>query len=190
MLQQTQKPSLLSKELAHALTPYLERRQEQVVVMGLVPDGIAIAKGIAQRIGAWFDPMVVQGITLAALSPLVLGAVTTGGICILNEYAINELRVADDLLDLAEYQAEQTLHERVDTYRGQRPWPDLEGRIIIVVDAEVTHDIILRTAVAYLRQLHPVRIIIAIPKVPTWAWLDLKDIADDIVCLGMTCPHH
>jgi predicted phosphoribosyltransferase len=77
-------------------------------------------------------------------------------------------------------QAELERRER--RYRGDRPFPDLAGRTVILVDDGLATGATMRAAVIALRQEGPARVVVAVPVAAPETCEAFREIADDIVC--------
>jgi predicted phosphoribosyltransferase len=77
-------------------------------------------------------------------------------------------------------QAELARRER--QYRGDRPFPDLKGKTVILVDDGLASGATMRAAVEALRQEGPSRIVVAVPVAPPSTCDAIRDIADEVMC--------
>jgi predicted phosphoribosyltransferase len=67
-------------------------------------------------------------------------------------------------------------------YRGNRPFPELTGRTVILVDDGLATGSTMRAAVTALRQEGPASVIVAVPVAAPETCDAFRNIADDIVC--------
>ncbi len=115
-----------------------------------------------------------------------MGAIASGGIRVLNERVLASLclspaaveRVAS--LELAEVERREL------QYRGVRPFPDVRGKTVIVVDDGAATGATIRAAVAVLRRSGAGRIVAAAPVASPEAAAQLAQEADAFVCV--ICP--
>ena len=82
------------------------------------------------------------------------------------------------------------LERRERAYRDDRPPPDVSGRIVILIDDGLATGSTMRAAVAALRQLGPVRIVVATPVGAAESCAALADETDETVCLRMPDPFY
>jgi putative phosphoribosyl transferase len=67
-------------------------------------------------------------------------------------------------------------------YRGDRPFPDVQGKIVILVDDGLATGASMRAAVAALREDKPARIVVAVPVAAPETCDAFRSIADEIIC--------
>ncbi|HXI86695.1 MAG TPA: phosphoribosyltransferase [Parvularculaceae bacterium] len=163
------------------------------VVLGLPRGGVPVAFEIARSLGAPMDVMLVRKIGAPGHPELALGAVMDG---VDPQLIINEDVARAIGGDLAAYvNAETTrqfeeIEQRRMRYRGGRAVLSLAGRDVILVDDGVATGATLKAALKGLRGARPRRIIAAIPVAPAETVEELKDLADDFICLASPDPFH
>jgi putative phosphoribosyl transferase len=74
------------------------------------------------------------------------------------------------------------LERREKAYRGTRPYPDLEGRTVVLVDDGLATGSTMRAAVQALRADHPARLVVAVPVSAADTCRELERDADEVVC--------
>jgi putative phosphoribosyl transferase len=77
---------------------------------------------------------------------------------------------------------EAELERRERQYRGERPFPDVTGLTVLLVDDGLATGSSMRAAVAALRLEHPARIVVAVPIAPPETCAALRKEAEDVVC--------
>ncbi|MDB6158504.1 MAG: putative phosphoribosyl transferase, partial [Gammaproteobacteria bacterium] len=63
-----------------------------------------------------------------------MGDVASGGLRVLNDNVVKTLRIPDHVIESVVAKEEKELARRERLYRGGRPFPDLTGRTVILVD--------------------------------------------------------
>ena len=69
-------------------------------------------------------------------------------------------------------------------YRGERPYPDLNGKAVIVVDDGVATGSTVRAAIRFLRKKNPRIVVLAVPVAPPETVAELALEADRVICLS------
>lgn len=166
--------------LATRLSEYGGRAD--VIVLALPRGGVPVAFEVAQTLGAPLDVFVVRKLGLPGQEEFAMGALASGGVRILDEETIRLAGVsAEELRWVTEFeQAELERRER--RYRGDRPFPDLTGRTVILVDDGLATGATMRAAVTALRQEDPARVVVAVPVAALETCDAFREIADDIIC--------
>ena len=63
-----------------------------------------------------------------------MGAIASGGICVLNDEVVRYLRVPDEIIRAAVAEQRRELDRRERAYRGNLPPVDVRGRTVILID--------------------------------------------------------
>lgn len=159
-----------------------------VVVLGLPRGGIPVAYEVARVLHAPLDVFVVRKLGLPGHPELAMGAIASGGVRVLNEDLVRQLRVPTDAIE-AVARAEQTeLERRERAYRGARTAIPIAGRVAILVDDGLATGSTMRAAVLAVRRLIPAELIVAVPVGARDTCRALSDVADDVVCALMPEP--
>lgn len=168
--------------LAGVLEHYCAR--DDAIVLGLPPGGIPIAREIARRLLLPFDVFVVRELRVPGHDELTMGAVGSGGICILNEGVILTLRIDDETIERESARAQAELERRERDFRGHSAGHlALRGRTVILVDEGIMTGETIATAVEVVRECRPRSIVVACPVAPQGTYAALHTIAEEVVCL-------
>jgi predicted phosphoribosyltransferase len=68
-------------------------------------------------------------------------------------------------------------------YRDERPFPDLTGKTIILVDDGIATGATIKAAILTLKARNPAAIIIAVPIAPVEVCEQLEKLVDRVICL-------
>lgn len=112
-----------------------------------------------------------------------MGAIASGGIRVLNEELLATGWIPRDAIEAETARETEELARREQAYRGDRPCPDIRGRIVIIVDDGIATGSTMRAAVAALRQQHPAKIIVAVPTAAPDTFHEFESAADEMVAL-------
>src|SRR5581483_6235640 len=129
------------------------------------------------------DVLLVRKLSLPGFQELAFGAITSGGILVLNPEIVQELEIDRLEVERLATQARRTMDRRERIFRGDRPNPEIEGRTIIVVDDGLATGATVRAAVRALRVKAPARILLAVPVAPRETCDELQPEVDELVCL-------
>ena len=153
-----------------------------VVVLGLPRGGVPVASEVARALGAPLDVFLVRKLGVPFERELAMGAIATGGVRVLNTGIVDALSIPPQAIDAAAREAEADLARREREYRGDRPAPDVRGKVVILVDDGLATGATMRAAVTALRRLAPSRIVTAVPTAAPEACADMIEAADEVVC--------
>ena len=159
-----------------------------VVVLGLPRGGIPVAYEVARALQAPLDVFVVRKLGLPGHPELAMGAIASGGIRVLNDEVVRQLRVPTGAIDAVTRAEQAELERREYAYRGARTAVPIEGRVVILVDDGLATGSTMRAAVLAVRRLIPAEIIVAVPVGARETCRALAEVADDVVCARMPEP--
>ncbi len=169
--------------LAQKLAAYAGRRD--VIVLALPRGGVPVAFEIARALEAPLDVLLVRKLGVPGHEEYAMGAIATGGVCILQSDVIRQLAIPQASVDALVQRKLEELAQRERMYRSNRPAPKLEGSIAIVVDDGLATGSTMLAAIHALRQARPARMIIAIPVGARESIARLQAEVDEIVCLSI-----
>ncbi|MBD2609773.1 phosphoribosyltransferase [Nostoc punctiforme FACHB-252] len=174
--------------LAQELAAYANR--SDVVVLGLPRGGVPVAFEVAQALNAPLDVLVVRKLGVPDREELAMGAIAPGGVRILNRNIINMVNISDEVIARVAVQEERELQRRENLYRGQRPFPDLRGRTVILVDDGLATGATMWAAVVAVRKHQPAAIVIAVPVAAPETCQQLETEVDQITCVSSPSPFY
>lgn len=155
------------------------------VVLGLPRGGIPVAVEIADRLDAPVDVFVARKVGAPGHEELGIGAIAEGSDHLVVTGTAARLGVDREQLEGLAEQARRELSRRVQTYRGERPLPALDGRDVLLVDDGIATGVTAEAALRALRQRQPRRLILAVPVCSREAADRMAALADDVVCVLM-----
>jgi putative phosphoribosyl transferase len=168
------------RRLGKELRQYAQR--SDVIVLALPRGGVPIGYEVAKALGAPLDVFVVRKIGLPWQEELAMGAVASGGVRVFDRNLIRVAHVSDADVERITSEEERELERRERLYRGDRPFPDVRGKIVILVDDGLATGASMRAAVAALREDKPARIVVAVPVAAPETCDAFRSIADEIIC--------
>jgi putative phosphoribosyl transferase len=174
--------------LAAELEEYAHR--PDVLVLALPRGGVPVGYEVARALGVPLDVLVVRKLGVPQHEELAMGAVASGGVRVLQDDLIRELRIPASTVDLVTAAETWELERRERAYRGARPMRDVRGKTVILVDDGLATGSTMRAAVAALRLQHPKRIIVAVPVAARAACEAMHDVADECVCVRAAEPFY
>lgn len=161
-----------------------------VVVLGLPRGGVPVARQVARALGAPLDVFLVRKLGYPGQPELAMGAIASGGIRVLNDELVRELRLTDEVIDRVGAQEEGELRRREQAYRGDLPPLQLGGKTVILVDDGLATGATMRAAVEAVRTRGPARVVVAVPTAPQHALRDLGGDVDQLLALIAPDPFH
>lgn len=167
--------------LAARLMAYANRAD--VLVLALPRGGVPVAFEIAQQLHLPLDVCLVRKLGAPGRKELAMGAIASGGVRVINQDVVDWLHVSPDSIAEVAQREQQELERRDRAYRGERPFPIIEGRTIILVDDGIATGSTIEAAIVTLQQQHPNTIIVAVPVAPPTECQVLENQVDRVICL-------
>ncbi len=166
--------------LAEALKSYAGR--DDVIVLALPRGGVPVAAEVARALGVPLDVMLVRKLGLPGHPELAMGAIASGGVRVMNDDVARRLSVSPAAIEAVAEAEGRELARRERVYRGERPWPDLRGRCVILVDDGLATGATMHAAIDAVRAQQPACIVVAVPVAPPDTVRTLEALVDEVVC--------
>jgi len=168
------------KQLATKLLSYKDR--SDVLVLALPRGGVPVAFEVAQALHVPLDIFLVRKLGVPRHEELAMGAISTGGVRVLNEDVVDYLRIPKHIIDAIAAEELKELERRELAYRGNRPEPDIKGKTVILIDDGLATGSTIRAAAQALRQQQPARIVVAVPVSAAQTCDEYRIGVDEIIC--------
>ncbi len=169
------------RRLAERLAPYAEERP---VVFALPRGGVPVGAEVSRSLGAPLEVIVSRKLGAPGQPEFGIGAVTPGGVRVLNERTVRALGIEEDYLQMVSTRELAEAERRLRLFRGEgRPYPDLEGRTAILVDDGLATGVTARAALLALRRMNPQRLVLAVPVCAVQTAELLRPETDELICL-------
>ncbi|WP_227370232.1 phosphoribosyltransferase [Halomonas sp. M20] len=160
----------------------------ETLVLGLPRGGVPVAAEVARELKAPLDVMVVRKLGVPGHEEFAMGAIASGDVTVLDEALVKRLSIDEQRLQAVIDKERRELNRREASYRGERPYPDLEGRQIILVDDGIATGASMRAAIQAVRRLGAKRLVLAVPVAPQETLEQLAGEVDEVVCVAT--PDH
>jgi putative phosphoribosyl transferase len=174
--------------VAELLRDYAGR--DDVVVLALPRGGVPVGYEVARALGAPLDVFVVRKLGLPGHPELAMGALASGGLVVLNQGATKAIGIDEAAMRRVTEAELEEVERREALYRGTSEPPDVEGKTVILVDDGLATGSTMRAAAQAVQQLHPDRIVVAVPLAAEQTYDEFRDVVDEIVCGVTPRPFH
>lgn len=171
------------------LAKVLERfKGADVVVLGIPRGGVVVAIEVAKVLGARLDVVVTRKIEAPGEPEYALGAVTQEGDVIMDRQAAESLGASPEYIDDQIRKKREEVKERMQMLRGDVPYAELEGKVVVIVDDGIATGSSVEAAVMSVKKRRPRRIVVAVPVAPRDAVETLREDGIEVVCLETPGP--
>lgn len=174
------------ERLAEKLRAYGNRGD--VIVLALPRGGVPVGFEVADELRVPLDVFVVRKLGVPGQEELAMGALASGGVRVLDEELIRMAAVSPGDVERATMAASEELTRQEAMYRGDRRFPEIRNKTVILVDDGLATGSTMRAAVRALRAQHPTAIVVAVPVGAPETCNALRSVADDVLCVEMPDP--
>ncbi len=161
-----------------------------VLVLAIPRGGVPVAREIADSVGAPLDVIIVRKIGAPGNPELAVGAVTQDGDPVIDRELVRTLRVPEDYLKREAASESAEVRRRLEEYRGDRPYPHLDGKTVVIVDDGVATGSTVLAAVQSAKRRGARSVMVAVPVGPRDTISMLAGSADRVVCLSTPDPFY
>jgi len=170
-------------EAGQKLAKELEKYKDKNVIVFAIPNGgVPVGFEIAKELECPLDVMIVRKILYPWTTEAGFGAVDPEGGVILEKGILTQLGITKRSIDAQVEKAKQQLEEKIKKFRKEITYPELTGKIVILVDDGLATGYSMLQSVRFLRKKKSEKIIVAIPTASQDAYEKIKKEADEIVC--------
>ncbi len=169
--------------LAERLVELGYDREPHLLVFALPRGGVPVAYPVARRLRAPLDVWVVRKLGTPGHEELAMGAIASGGGRVLNPEIVESLQISADTILTIERLQQAELKRREQLYRGHKPFPDLTGKTVLLVDDGLATGATMKAAIAAAQRQHPKRLVVAVPVAPPDTVAEVQSLVDEVVCL-------
>jgi putative phosphoribosyl transferase len=171
--------------LAGLLAKYAGRKD--VLILAIPSGGVPVAAGLARELACEMDVLVVRTLNLPQHDPwqpeTVMGAVAPGGVRALDLGVLTSAKVQPQDLEQVVGFEQQELDRLKRLYRGDRPFPDLRGRTVILATDAIVIGSIMEAAIKAVRDKGAVRAVAVAPVGSASTCEHVQRFADEFVCV-------
>jgi putative phosphoribosyl transferase len=171
------------KLLAQKLRKYTIKGK--VILLALPSGGVPVGIEIAKELKIPMDVMIVRKVQIPWNTEAGFGAVTMEDETVLNEPLVAQLGLTREVVEESILKTKRIIQERLRKFRGNKPMPDLKGKIVILVDDGLASGFTMLAAARSAKKRAPEKIIAAIPTGSLGAIELVSSEVDEIVCLNI-----
>jgi putative phosphoribosyl transferase len=168
--------------LAEWLKQYENR--EEVIIIAIPAGGVPVAVQVSEKLDVPWDLAVTTKLHIPWNREAGFGAVSWDGTVILNKPLVDSLGLTSEEIERRVEEEKKVIQRRLEEFRGDRPFPDLKGKIVIVVDDGLASGFSMLVTTKTLRDKAG-EVVVAVPTAPVRAIELISSYVDRIVCLNI-----
>lgn len=154
----------------------------KAIVLALPRGGVPVGYEVAKALSIPLDVFIVRKLGVPGHEELAMGAIATGNTVVLNDALQNQLHINPSAINTVLAAEKKELARRERLYRGNRPLPELKGKIILLVDDGIATGSSMSAAVKALKPYQPAQVIIAVPVAARSTCDEMASLVDRLVC--------
>jgi len=166
--------------LADKLKPYMNP-----IILAIPSGGVPVGAAIAEKLSIALDLLIVRKIPIPYSPEAGFGSVSWDGEVTINERLLSQLHLSDEEIKAAIDKVKLELKKRMEKFRGKKPFPELKGRSVILVDDGLASGYTMLSAVSAVKRHSPARITVAVPTASKNALELVSKEVDELVCLNV-----
>jgi len=168
------------KVLAEKLKAY--KNNSDVIVLALPRGGVPVAFEVAKALHAPLDIFIVRKLGVPSHEELAMGAIASNDTIVFNEEIVRGLNIPQYEIDQVIKSEKQELERREKAYRGNKKFPNLDNKIIILVDDGIATGATMRAAIKAISQQKIKKLIVAVPVAAYETCLEISKLANELIC--------
>ncbi len=175
------------RQLAQRLSS-LHFDPKSALVLAIPRGGVVVGAEIASALHLPLDVYITRKLTAPGNPELAIGAVAADGTVFLDQEMAHSAGASDRYVAAETERQIVESRRRLRVYRGDRPFPQLRGRSVILVDDGIATGATTLVALRALRRQAPKKLVLAIPVGPPDAIRRMEGEADEVVVVQTPEP--
>ncbi|MFP4032556.1 MAG: phosphoribosyltransferase [Desulfococcaceae bacterium] len=167
--------------LGKMLAPAYANR-EDVFLLTIPMGGVPVAREIRRALKCPMDLIIVRKIQIPGDTEAGFGAMTQEGDLFLNEALMATLNLSPDQVEHQSAKVRGELAQRNERLRGRRPFPDLEGKTVILTDDGLASGFTMKASIFMVRKRGAAKVVVAAPTAPRRSLTALDNPVDEFFC--------
>lgn len=155
------------------------------IILAIPSGGLPVGYAVARELNIPMDVIIPRKIQIPYNPEAGFGAVAPDGSTILNEPLVRELGLTEEEIKLLTKQVLEEIKRRNRKFRGDRPFPNLIGKTVILVDDGLASGYTMLAAIRSVKKQKPKRIIVAVPTAPLSSARLVASQVDQLICLNI-----
>ncbi|WP_457634639.1 phosphoribosyltransferase [Persephonella sp.] len=169
------------ERLAEFIKDFIDKNS---IILAVPSGGVPVGKKLSKKLKIPFDLILVKKTTYPWNTEAGFGAVSIEGDYILNDDAVRYTGLTDQIIENQKEKAVQILKHRNSIFRKNKPFPQITGKTVIIVDDGLASGYTMLTAVRMVKRKKPEKIIVAVPTCSKSAVEKILPEVDAIFCLN------
>jgi putative phosphoribosyl transferase len=172
--------SMLQSEYAHI---------EEGIVLAIPSGGVPVGMKVREILDLPLDLLIVRKLQIPGNPEAGFGAMTLDGTVFLNKTLLAQLRLSSAQIAEEKRRVAMALEKRNAIFRGDRPFPDLTGKRVILVDDGLASGFTMLASVDMVKKANPLETVVAVPTAPQRSIDRILVEVDKVYCANIRTEH-
>jgi predicted phosphoribosyltransferase len=159
-----------------------EHRGKEAIVLAIPSGGVPVGLAVSTHLDLPFDLLIARKIPIPGNPEAGFGALSLEGEMILNPFLVRTLSLSAGEIEELARPVREELERRNSLFRQGRPWPEIRGREVIIIDDGLASGYTMMAAVRTVRRREPEEIVVAVPTASASTVKLLSSEVEAIVC--------
>lgn len=155
------------------------------MVLAIPSGGVPVALKVQELLGLPFDLLIARKLQIPGNTEAGYGAMTRDGSVFINQALLAQLGLSSDQIEAEKKRVGLELEKRNALFRGGRPFVDLTGKRVILVDDGLASGYTMLAAVDMAKRAKALETVVAVPTAPQSAVELILPRADRICCTNI-----
>ena len=169
------------QQIARKLKKY--KGQKDTIVVALPRGGVVNGYEIAKFLNLPLDIIISKKIGAPGNEEFAIGSVNQDGTAILNDELVKMYNISPLYIKEETERVKRKVEEKWKILKGDARPTDFTNKTVILADDGIATGYTMKSAIAYLKNKHARKIIVAVPVAPKEAIEEIKKLANEVICL-------
>lgn len=162
-----------------------EYRDAGALVLALPSGGVPVGVEVAKALNAALDLSIVRKIQIPGNPEAGFGAISPDGTPVINEDFLATLSLSKKKVEVQVNKAMESVKQRNDLFRKNRPYAPFRGKTVIVTDDGLASGYTMLAAIRFVKHDKPQKVIVAVPTSSARASDFILHEADELFCANI-----
>lgn len=152
------------------------------IVLALPRGGVPVAYRVAQLNHWLLDVCLVRKIGSPLNPEYAIGAMAKPDVVLWNEFELKNLDIQENQKKQMIRLEGKELDRREFEYRGDKPYPQLKNKTVVIVDDGIATGYTIKAAIYAVKSQQPTKIIVAVPVASPESIRELENMSVKVIC--------
>jgi predicted phosphoribosyltransferase len=163
----------------------IKKRRQKYILFAIPSGGIPVCYAISKKLEIDFGILIARKLQIPRNTEAGFGAISWDGEVVFNERLLYELDLSKDSIDKIIQETQISINHRIKKFRGNKPFPNIKGKKVVLVDDGLASGYTMLSVVKSLRKRNVEEILIAVPTASASSIELLSQHVEEIICLNL-----